>query len=610
MTPPSVSSYQSTRLCAFLAIESTMDNIGTTLPMKQLATDSVGVEDVSTLSITEKLTPEHGCMEDIGNQKINFESIPQETRSQTLEMESSGTDVSANELEPVFPKLDGLQNSLPETVAAHSRSLIRDLSILHLPDELLREIFRLVRGGFGGTPDYHDTTYDIRTVMHAQFTCWRFYNTSSHLLLHQIDISLTPSSLARLDEISRHETISKGVRSLRIYAGIYNPSVAGSPQAFTAEVAQNLRNNLITGSALASSSSRPDTSQQDLAAENAAIAANEGVIASCTEFLQAGTPEQDDDQDMAAVLRVYEEYRQLVADQGTLLRDEAFVRRVAAAAARMPTITGLFITDRKGLNDSAPAGGLSDPIYHLVRGTTLVPSRWADAGLEQLEQRPVDLLYQLPLALHRAGTSLTGFRIDVTPVNGFTVSPDGAQVSGLLQAAKQLQELRYKFDGMFNMRPAEGWEEFSGFLAPFQRAKRLQSVAFNFGGFRIARHVGEPDPASVGALLAKLPWKGLRRVSLSSFPIQFDELASCLEQLEPGAYIALSDVDLTSGTWADLLDVLRARGNEDSIVECPRGGEEWDWGPEWDEGLFGIGDPAVQYIRGYSIENPLRSPPG
>lgn len=86
-----------------------------------------------------------------------------------------------------------------ETRSTMSAPLVE---IADLPDELLMSIFKHAKGG--------------TKIGNVRLSCRRFRDTSSHLLLDILDVCLTPESLARAQEISRHPTISKGIRTLQI----------------------------------------------------------------------------------------------------------------------------------------------------------------------------------------------------------------------------------------------------------------------------------------------------------------------------------------------------------------------------------------------------------
>ncbi|KAF7955200.1 uncharacterized protein EAE97_000459 [Botrytis byssoidea] len=55
----------------------------------------------------------------------------------------------------------------------------------------------------------------VTTIQEMRLVCRRICNISSHFLLPTVRVELSAQSLARLDMISRHPTIGKGVRTAR-----------------------------------------------------------------------------------------------------------------------------------------------------------------------------------------------------------------------------------------------------------------------------------------------------------------------------------------------------------------------------------------------------------
>lgn len=158
-----------------------------------------------------------------------------------------------------------------------------------------------------------------------------------------------------------------------------------------------------------------------------------------------------------------------------------------------------------------------------------------------------------------------------------------------------------------NQHPKE-WTSLSRLLRLFMKAPSLQDVHLGFLDWPSDSQDQEPNSRSVGNTISLLPWTKLRKVSLGCFSIRFDEFATCLEKLEPGAYIMLESVCLLTGTWADLLDLLRTKADRASDVKYPQGGElvqsvdlkQYFSSFECPKG------PVGQYIRGVISQNPLR----
>lgn len=109
-----------------------------------------------------------------------------------------------------------------------ARSLVCPLKIHHLPDELLMGIFRHLR--------------NCDDIKRLRLSSKRINMTSSHLLINTLHVSPIPKSLERLDEVSRHPTISRGVRRLVASVDAYTPDLARDVQTFSERCVDELLN--------------------------------------------------------------------------------------------------------------------------------------------------------------------------------------------------------------------------------------------------------------------------------------------------------------------------------------------------------------------------------
>lgn len=604
-------------------MEATRDEVGTTLPTDQPTTESASAADVNTLSSSGELNPEHVCMEDIGTQLINIESIQQTIGTQVCHLENNDTETTLFELRSPPPKLDGLQDSPRKAFDAHTRPLIRGRHIYDMPNEILRNILEDVRGDFDIKSDKYPSD-GIKAIQSLRLTCWRLCDVSSPLLLHRLHVSLTRSSLAHLDEVSRHPTISKGIRALWICAALYDSTLTRSLRGFIDRVFEILREehrsdfnhlhsylgNFCLGSRYEPFNLPTPRDHDYLSKTFDNIGKRHEILLSCADYLRAGTYQPDDDQILATLSQVHRQYSQLSDDQNALLQNDTFTTSVAGAVARLPQITGLFITDDKGFEMCPLWTEISSPIYRTVRNRLLQPSLWCDLGVSLLAQRPFELLYRLLLAVFRAGNSLTELRIRVSSDMDHETKLSHEQVRGLVSAAGHLQVLETDCHLTVQL-PVQ--EHSSGERASVCKlaslllnGRNLRSVALRFAPWP------ETNAWRVGPSIALLPWASLKKISLQMFFVHFDELSTCLEKLTPRACILLEEMHLMSGLWVDLLDVIRAKADCHSDVIEPEGNDPADatdaffnaftqWNCE--------SSPATAYIRGQITDNPLRPRP-
>lgn len=603
-------------------------------PLSMAAT----MDDTNNIAPADPLATEHVCVDDIGTQLINIESVQQTIREQILALESSGMATSVLELKSLLPKLDILQISLRKTFDAHARLLIRDIHIFDLPDELLRKIFQHVAGNLKKDHEYRGASIvfsDVNSIMSSRLVCHRFCDTSSHLLLRNLNISITNASLAHLDEVSRHPTISRGVKTLRIGVGLYDPSMFRTFREFVTEGTIMVREHLRLWQTLLAMSHQPEyqhtgeipdfSNTSDLTEITQAMILTmipsrqkaeqySQILRSWKRYIRAESPEQDEDEHVIALRQGYERYKQLLSDQQVLLQGNAFFQKVATAVARMPTVAGLSIADI-ALVSCDPWIKFSNPIDQIVQKDLLKTTLWSLDIIEQLVQPSVDFLYQLPLDVGRAGSPLTTLNINFTPKVDMKLNLDEEKARDVLKAAQHLQVLSvscYSHEVADQEKyPSGGYSNLSKLVRLFLEAPCLQDVELNFRELYSGRQAQGSNSESIGKLVSLLPWTKLRKVALSCFFIRFDEFTTCLEQLEPGACIVLDTVNLLTGTWADLLDVLRTKADCASEVITPLGGEVEELDPDelYDEYFLATDDAeslATQYVRGILSENPLR----
>lgn len=599
-----------------------MDEVGSTLPTDQHTTESAGAADVNTLSSPGEPNPEHVCMENIGTQLINIETIQQTIGTQVWKSENKPIETTVFDLKSFLPGPDGLQSSLQKTFAANTQTLIQKLHILQLPDELLMKISEKVRGDF----DFEDDDYSIsgiKGIKNLRLTCRRLCDTSSHLLLHRLDVALTSSSLEHLGEVSCHPSISKGIRSLQIFAGLYHPIPASDLRSFITEVLGIMRRSYQSdldylryyseefepGLDLETSNRPSPEDHKKLCEIVNNIGKCEEITRSCINFLRAETNQLDEDQNIAILREAYKEYERLFNNQIAFLKNGIFVTTVAQAVARMPTVAGLSITDHLCFKLRHPSIELSGPVYASVRKRLLEPRPWDRKLVSLLPQRPVRLLYQLPLAIIRAGNPLTELRICLKPTTNHKLRLSEERVKALVSAAEHLKVLEIDCRLITRAVQSGGQARVSRLVSLFLSGTNLRSVTLRFETWRAHR----PGERSIfEPFLALLPWVNLRRVSLINGSFNYGELSKHLEKLMPGTCILLEGVHLLSGLWVDLLDLIRAKADCHSNVISPSGNELVERSgafhntfAQWEH----TSSPATAYIRGQITDNPLRSPP-
>lgn len=583
------------------------------------------MDDTSDTPLADQLATEHGCVDDIRAQLINIESMQQTIREQVLALKNNSIDTSVSELKSLLPRLDSLQSSLRENFAADSRPLAGKLHLFDLPDELLMKIAEDVRGNFNSKSDKYPIA-GIEGIKNLRLTCSRLCDSSSRLLLHRLDVTLTTSSLQHLDAVSHHPTISKGIRSLHIRAGLLHPSPASHLESFIAAVLEIMREDHREDLNYLHFYADESEIQTNFETSNsAALAGHEylcevvdklgkrgGMVRSYINHLDTERSRPDLDQNMAPLRQAYNEYYRLQNNQMALLYNDAFVTGIAQALARMPAVTGLTITDSGGFELRSLPTEMSGPIYASVRKRLCRCKPWDTEMISLLPQGPVPLLYQLPLALIRAGNRLTALRICLQSITDHRMRLSDELVQDLVSGAGHLQVLDIDCQltvQAFQSESPDGQVSESKLVSLFLNGKNLRSVTLRFGS--------EPNPRpgehfSLRPLLAMLPWANLKSISLVNGSFRYREISEHLEKLLPGTYILLKKVHLLNGLWVDLLDVIRAKADCKSDVRDPTGDEDEQLNPEYRVLFFGPNRTkiaATAYIRRQISENPLRRTP-
>ncbi|ROV87337.1 hypothetical protein VMCG_10699 [Cytospora schulzeri] len=334
------------------------------------------------------------------------------------------------------------------------------LNILSLPDELLVEIFDAVKTYRPANGAKHISfASSSEDIANTRLVCRRFAACSSHLLVHHVRVEgINPESLERLEAISQHPTIGKGVHIVRLVAKYYTPRLATDLRKFAGYAV-----NTVFGQSLRYKEAFEEEERQtdmddpdeverlDIRQEKCA-AVMENVKAVLKTWSRASIdrtenglrfsnndsnkPDQEymilqrrnsgerDEVEEARHMRLlhlaHALYRLRFNKQEKLRRDGAFIHRFAAAMARMPRAKGLEIHDFEHNDDEDqdeyerdvfpddPYAGLLD-IDSITQ-----PMSWSEATDRELGDPPVELLFRLPVAIQKVGARLDRIAIQTT----------------------------------------------------------------------------------------------------------------------------------------------------------------------------------------------------
>ncbi|KAI0555549.1 hypothetical protein F4679DRAFT_524331 [Xylaria curta] len=485
--------------------------------------------------------------------------------------------------------------------------------ILDLPNELLIRIFEYVEGGTTSIDEsyiFDAVPYNIKEIQNLRLTCCRFHATSSHLLLPFVKVNITHRSLARLDEISRHPFISRGVRAIKLCLGpFYDSVITHDIRAFAAYQVSRLSPYIqiwdtfvdreIYG--LTSTKIYQKAIKKAVAlAESWEKLAAQGVDTNCAEHL--------------LILKAHAGYLQLYEDYEAL--SGSVVQTIASAMVRIPTATWIKVDD----NPSSWSMGYLRPedldqedslLDHL-----LLPTGWSDARKYMLGPPPFHLIGELLLSIQQLGISLKGLCIETPPPTGLFSTSNTAitpELGVLCTVVKQLETISFRprtniWDQYWTERAPEEWVDFIDFLIHLMRTRSLRKIDLNFD------FIGPPPQLSMARLLLSYTWPNLQDLYFNG-PFHFKELKAIVKSL--GRTVKLQWCGyLMSGSWADVLDLLRERnapcqqlgdGNANGGIygqECNRMSDILRQSVFRQNYL--LESKATRYIRGELPSNPVR----
>ncbi|KAH7312976.1 hypothetical protein BKA65DRAFT_149851 [Rhexocercosporidium sp. MPI-PUGE-AT-0058] len=241
----------------------------------------------------------------------------------------------------------------------------------------------------------------------------------------------------------------------------------------------------------------------------------------------------------------------------------------------MPILRSLELTDydidRRQIRKATLFQQLEDD--EVMFRNMIHPMRWEDSRVRGWGRPAMGILFSLPIAIHKAGIYLTNLDIQISPPEDFSpLAPTEADLCDLKASMKQMKFFNFWIRG----REASFWPR-----RPVDEVKHVvkyESALLDTANLRrISLDVhclwDENMPPRL-SLLKPRPWPQLRSFSLWGVPAHYTELAQILDGREkPITFVNLRDTHLISGTWADILDLLRNTYMGCTSLEYPTGAE-------------------------------------
>ncbi|KAK4445129.1 hypothetical protein QBC34DRAFT_384534 [Podospora aff. communis PSN243] len=271
------------------------------------------------------------------------------------------------------------------------------VNILSLPNELLLQIFGYT---FTGRNDFrkhysnpNHPNLKQSDIKNCRRVCRRFHDVSSVLLIGSVTIDQRRSTLDRLNDISRHPLISKGVRAVRVHLR-YLSDIRDDGPASVEPLSFDF------GYKIAASGNRHKFGPGKL---STMLAFNR-----IHEALSNDTAVADKDLPYLLYLKmVTKKHRQLKEEQDILLRPGAFIQRAAPAILRMPWVRRLVIDD----NPLPTTMELPDDQTELLEA--LCRREFTPRYLPSNNQSPGLIAIKLPAAIQASGGSLDDIDISL-----------------------------------------------------------------------------------------------------------------------------------------------------------------------------------------------------
>lgn len=590
-------------------------------------------------------------------------------KQQALDQERPGDDyyntiMSLAEMIRRFKKLlksnEAHRNRWRRLHTAAWRATVRPLKVVDLPNETLATIIANFEDVpvpeiqvDGAPPD--DTSLpspDVASIKNIRLTCRSFCDVGSSFLLPIVDISFTTSSIHRLEEISNHPTIPKGVRIIRIYTGTYRSVLANDLERFRAEAFSRLEiskmcfgfeQTRVAGEVreacrMAGIPLKPKFLK--ISGLQTALEESQDIRNALTQHQsQTGHPVVTRDRFQVkinrAIAQAHEEYRRKYVEQQKLIEDCHVHANILAAFSRMSSIQRVCLTDspvrlwnddfRSGWDQRLDAQKYKD----IMRSPNPFRKVLVDVAdrtiLPQARDGDPDLIlvYKLPLIFKVGDGNLTSLDISIT---SFDECHAEALERHLQSIQRACQQLRYVEIVIIQCRRLFRGEDIKpAFVAKTGQLLNAMLVSPRLESIKLKLTLGSDyhavhSAAGLGAALANLPWPTLRRVRLYQWPVKIGELRQALEKVPGKLHLELSGMYLLEGTWAEALDIMRGKVDSSSFVRNPRGDEftnmsrkegkylRHEFSSEHRDGWYSAQrcpGPASFYIRGGNIPNPL-----
>ncbi|KAI0973592.1 hypothetical protein F4678DRAFT_470862 [Xylaria arbuscula] len=427
---------------------------------------------------------------------------------------------------------------------------------------------------------------------------------------------MTPSSLANLDLVSRHPSISRGVRIIRLFLGpFYTSSLAHGIQDFAVHHIAKLNESINRWE----NEIQWQTPDDPTEPYEKAISEAEHFIESWEQMAADDINENNADHLMLLqahrkYLELYEDYRKLSC---------SLPQAITSAMLRMPAAK-LISINKENIWGVLGAVGILRPrdfdqpeslLNYLVS-----PMSWYEAREHDIGPPPFHLIGELLFSIQQLGIPLAGLNIATPPP---VPSPSTTNTAATMRELTVLRDVvkRLKiftfyprpniWDEFWTRRPPDEWAHLTSLLRVLLHTSSLERIHLSFYFMGTDKL---PPLLSMGSLLLSNTWPNLKDLCFSG-PFHFEELKAVVKPLDRSVRLEWSGY-LMSGSWADVLEFLQGRNAHEQVLGDVNGsiyGQECLNMNEAEKQFifhYKMSDipgmsMATQYIQGFLPSNPV-----
>lgn len=544
----------------------------------------------------------------------------------------------ATEIAPTLNALSTRAANIQQMIEIVSRRSLRPLNIMDMPDEILMIIFGHAEGWIEAADDPWDRRKGVDDIRNIRLTSRRFHNCSSHLLLYNVCVELTEESLSRFEEISRHPLISNGIRGVHVALDFYDSVLASDRRKLGFHIYERLiRIGKVTQVAInkqhkRSSASNKFVNSTDKEIEQAMESMRRGwdilvVLSRCIYT----DPTKDDTNEMTAcrsmLVRAHDRYRQCYESQERLRLSGKFPEALAAAMSRLSRIERMEFLDGKHQTLYFRRQESFHAITHdpeALYRWMISPVYWEHAKTPGRGQPSLGLLVKIPAAVGGAGVKLEQIRFRLAlPEDTSEMFPNVQESQNIRALVTKLQRFHARFAYFPHQRIIRTTQTprmaagILHFITTFLDTDSLKGIGLDFASLWGTRTGAEAF--NLGLLIQERSWPNLENFLAIGVSLRMAALKAFVHLRQRPTAFRLEQVRLSSGTWAEVLDILRTKSSQRSNLMRPSGAEINDMTRDelaWIVGTKSMDlhegelkTQAALYVCGQKSVNPFREGP-